>query len=83
MSDTIQTLELRQRIARVIAENVAPLLQMDGSAIEVVSVEKGVVQVRLGGVCGCCPGSVQAVLFAIEDELRRLVPEVEYLEVVI
>ena len=82
MSDTNSGLDLRQRIAKVFSENVAPLLQMDGSTIEVVSVEEGVVQVRLGGGCGCCPGSVQTILFALEDELRRQVPEVEYLELV-
>ncbi len=83
MSDTNSALDLRQRVAKVIAEHVAPLLQMDGSAIEVVSVENGVVQVRLGGVCGCCPGSVQAVILFLEDELRRHLPEIEYLEAVL
>jgi Fe-S cluster biogenesis protein NfuA len=74
--------DLRQRVARVIAEEVAPLLGMDGSGIEVAAVEQGVVQVRLHGACGCCPGSVQTVIMGIEEELRRRVPEVEYLEVV-
>jgi Fe-S cluster biogenesis protein NfuA len=83
MSDRNQALDLRQRVARVITENVAPLLQMDGSDIEVVSVENGVVQVRLGGVCACCPGSVQAVILALEDELRRHLPDIEYLEAVL
>jgi Fe-S cluster biogenesis protein NfuA len=74
--------DLKQRVARVVAEEVAPLLQMDGTDIEIVAVEDGVVQVRLHGACGCCPGSVQAVIMGIEDELRRHVPEVEYLEAV-
>jgi Fe-S cluster biogenesis protein NfuA len=74
--------DLKQRVARVVAEEVAPLLEMDGTAIEVVAVEDGVVQVRLNGTCGCCPGSVQAVIMGIEEELRRRVPEVEYLEAV-
>jgi len=73
---------LKERVARVITENVAPLLQMDGNEIEVLAVADGVVQVRLHGACGCCPGSVQAVIMGIEDELRRRVPEVEYLEAV-
>jgi Fe-S cluster biogenesis protein NfuA len=74
--------DLRQRVARVVAEELAPLLGMDGGGIEVTSVEQGVVQVRLHGACGCCPGSVQTVIMGIEEELRRRVPEVEYLEVV-
>jgi Fe-S cluster biogenesis protein NfuA len=75
--------DLRQHVARVVAEEVAPLLDMDGGGIEVVAVEQGVVQVRLHGACGCCPGSVQAVILGIEEELRRRVPEVEYLEVLL
>lgn len=72
--------DLRQRVARIVADEVAPLLQMDGNDIEIVAVENGIVQVRLLGMCGCCPGSIHAVLMGIEDELRRRMPEVEYLE---
>jgi len=72
--------DTRQRVARIVAEEVAPLLQMDGNDIEVVAVENGIVQVRLLGVCGCCPSSAHAVLMGIEDELRRRMPEIEYLE---
>jgi Fe-S cluster biogenesis protein NfuA len=74
--------ELKQRVARIVAEEVAPALQMDGTAIEVLDVTGGVVQVRLNGACGNCPGSVHAVVMGIEDELRRRVPQVEYLEAV-
>lgn len=83
MSESIENGALKQRVARIVAEEVAPLLQMDGTSIEVVAVEDGVVQVRMNGVCGCCPGSVQAVIMGIEDELRRRVPEIEYLEAVL
>jgi Fe-S cluster biogenesis protein NfuA len=74
--------ELKEQVARVIAEEVLPLLQMDGGGVEVLGVEQGVVQVRLSGTCGSCPSTVRAVLMGIEDELRRRVPEVEYLEAV-
>jgi Fe-S cluster biogenesis protein NfuA len=72
--------ELKERVARVLAEHVAPALQMDGADIEVVDVQDGVVQVRFRGVCGVCPSSVMTVLMGIEQELRQRVPEVEYLE---
>jgi Fe-S cluster biogenesis protein NfuA len=74
--------DLKERVARVLAEEVAPALQLDGTEIEVLGVENGVVQVRLGGVCSGCPGSVYAVLTSLEEELRRRLPEVEYLEAV-
>jgi Fe-S cluster biogenesis protein NfuA len=75
--------DFRQRVMRFVAEEVAPLLGMDGGDIEVVAIEDGVVQVRLRGACGCCPGSVQAVLMGIEEEMHRKIPEIEYLEVVV
>jgi lysyl-tRNA synthetase class 2 len=74
--------DLRQRLANVIADEVAPLLDMDGSGIELVSIENGIVRIRLHGPCGCCPGSVQTAIMGIEQELHRRVPEIDYLEVV-
>jgi Fe-S cluster biogenesis protein NfuA len=78
----MESSQLRERVERVLAEEVGPALQMDGTAIEVVAVADGVAQVRLHGVCSGCPGTVMTVLFGIEQELRRHVPEIDYLEAV-
>jgi Fe-S cluster biogenesis protein NfuA len=82
MSEVKAGTNLKQRIEQVVAEEIAPLLQMDGGSIEVLSVEAGVVQVRLHGTCAGCPSTIHAVIMNVEDELRRRVPEVEYLEAV-
>lgn len=73
---------LKERVARALAEVVGPALEMDGTAIEVLDVRGGVARVRLGGVCTACPSSVMTVIMGIEQELRRVVPEVAYLEAV-
>ena len=73
---------LKARVARILIEEVAPALQLDGSAIEVRDITDGVVQVCLGSMCASCPGTIMAVVMGLEEELRRRVPEVEYLEVV-
>jgi Fe-S cluster biogenesis protein NfuA len=73
---------LKERVARVVAEEVLPLLQMDGGVVEVLDVTNGVVRVRLSGTCSGCPATVQAVVLGLEEELRRRVPGVEYLEAV-
>lgn len=73
---------LRERVARVLAEEVGPAMQMDGAAIELIDVTEGVVQVRLHGGCGGCPSSIMTVIMGLEQELRRRVPEIEYLEAV-
>jgi Fe-S cluster biogenesis protein NfuA len=70
------------RVKQVLASEVAPLLEMDGTQIEVLGVEDGVVRVRLGGAAGCCPGSIHVLIRGVEDELRRRVPGVEYLEAI-
>ena len=74
--------DLNARVAKALAEEVAPALRMDGSDIELLDVSGGVARVRLRGGCAGCPGSVMAVIRGIEDELRRRVPEVEYIEAV-
>ncbi len=74
--------DLKAIVERVLAEEVAPALQMDGTAIEVVAVDGGVVQVRFTGACGACPSSVMTLVMGVEQELRRRVPDVEYLEAV-
>jgi len=75
-------MDLKARVARVLAEQVGPALAMDGAAIEVVDVSDGVAQVRLGGVCSGCPSTIMTVIMGIEEELKKHVPEVEYLEAV-
>jgi Fe-S cluster biogenesis protein NfuA len=55
---------------------------MDGTAIEVVDVQEGIVQVRLQNVCAGCPSSVMTMIMVLEEELRRRLPEIEYLEAV-
>jgi Fe-S cluster biogenesis protein NfuA len=74
--------ELKRQVQRVLAEDVLPALRMDGSGVEVIGIEGGLVQVRLTGTCTSCPSSVRAVIMGIEDELRRRVSGVEYLEAV-
>ena len=74
--------ELKERVEQVLAEEVGPALDLDGTAIEVLGVDGGVVQVRLSGVCAGCPSSVMTLLTGLEQELRQRIPEVEYLEAV-
>ncbi len=82
MADSVDDLDLKERVERVLADQVGPALQMDGAVIEVLDVVDGVARVRLGGSLSCCPSSVMSVIMGIEQELRKHVPEVAYLEAV-
>ena len=74
--------ELRSRVEEVIRTRVAPALDMDGSSIEVLEIDRGCARVRLNGVCSGCPATVMFVVRGMEEELRRHIPEIEYLEAV-
>ena len=73
---------LRDRVQRVLRAEVAPALGLDGVGIEVADVSDGIASVRLTGACAGCPASIPAMLAGLEAELRKHVPEVEFLEAV-
>lgn len=74
--------DLEHRVTRVLTEKVGPALDMDGTLLELLDVTDGVARIRLGGVCGNCPSSIMVAVMGIEEELRRHVPEVAYIEAV-
>jgi Fe-S cluster biogenesis protein NfuA len=74
--------DLKTRVVRALADEVGPALEMDGTQLEVLDVTDGVARIRLGGVCSGCPSTIMAVIHGIEAELRKRVPEVEYIEAV-
>lgn len=57
-----------------VIDKLRPFLQRDGGDVELVSVEDGIVKVRLMGACGSCPSSTITLKAGIE---RALLEEVE------
>ena len=57
-------------------------LQRDGGDIELVSVEQGVVKVRLKGACAGCPMSQMTLTNFVEQSLKKAVPEIKRVEAV-
>lgn len=55
---------------------IRPAVQMDGGDIELVSVEDGIVTIRLFGACEGCPMSPVTLRAGVEAILREDVPEV-------
>lgn len=73
---------LKVRIESILRTEAAAALSMDGIDLEVIDVIDGVARVRLGDACASCPASAMTLIMGLEQELRRHVPEVEYLEAV-
>jgi Fe-S cluster biogenesis protein NfuA len=72
--------DLRARAEQVLRAEVAPALELDGMAIEVVDVVDGVARIKLNGACAGCPATIWTIINGIEQELRQRLPEIEYLE---
>lgn len=57
-------------------------LQQDGGDIELVSIEDGIVKVRLKGACAGCPMSQMTLSNFVETELKKVVPEIRRVQAV-
>ena len=74
--------DLKSRVEQALRAEVAPALELDGTAIEVLDVIDGVARLRLNGACSGCPATIWTLINGIEQELRQRIPEIEYLEAV-
>ncbi len=61
-------------------DEIRPSLQADGGDVELVSVDGGVVKVRLQGACAGCPMSQITLKDGIERYLKSKVDGVESVE---
>jgi len=67
---------------QVVIDKIRPTLQADGGDVELVSVDNGVVKVRLQGACKGCPMSQMTLKNGIEKFVKKEVPEVDRVEAV-
>lgn len=72
---------MKEKVEELLGK-IRPNLQADGGDIELVSVEDGVVKVRLTGACGHCPMSQMTLKFGVESFLKENLPEVKSVEAV-
>jgi len=66
---------LKEQVQEVL-NTIRPRLQADGGDVELVSVDEGIVKVRLTGACGGCPFATMTLKNGIEAVLKREIPEV-------
>jgi Fe-S cluster biogenesis protein NfuA len=69
-----------EKVRKALAEEIGPALGLEGGALEVIEVERGVARLRLTGGCSACPSTIMTLIMGVEQELRQHVPEVEYVE---
>ncbi len=65
-----------EEVKGVIEKDIKPFLAMEGGSIELVSVEDGVVKVKLQGACAGCPMSQYTLVNFVEATLKEKIPAV-------
>ncbi len=70
---------MKEKVEEVL-EKIRPSLQADGGDIELVSVDDGVVTVRLMGACQGCPMSEMTLRNGVERILKEHIPEIKVVE---
>jgi len=70
---------LKEKVEKVVDEEIRPALAQDGGSIAVVDVdeESGVVKVQLLGACYGCPLSQVTLAMFVEQRIKQRVPEVK------
>ncbi|CAK7348471.1 unnamed protein product [Dovyalis caffra] len=66
-----QQFELNPQNVNLVLEEVRPYLISDGGNVDVVSVEDGVITLKLQGACGNCPSSETTMKMGIERVLKE------------
>jgi Fe-S cluster biogenesis protein NfuA/nitrite reductase/ring-hydroxylating ferredoxin subunit len=68
--------------ARVTAalDEVRPYLESHGGNVELLSLDDGVVRLRMEGSCSGCPSSTATLKLAIEDAIHKSAPDVVAIE---
>ncbi|PKA62312.1 NifU-like protein 1, chloroplastic [Apostasia shenzhenica] len=63
--------DLTAKNVDLVLEDVRPYLVADGGNVDVVSVDDGVISLRLQGACGSCPSSTTTMKMGIERVLKE------------
>lgn len=70
---------LEERVRGALDE-VRPYLESHGGDVELLSLENGVVRLRMEGSCSGCPSSTATLKLAIEDAIQKSAPDVAAIE---
>lgn len=63
-----------------VLEALRPSLLADGGNVELVSVDDGIIKVRLVGSCSSCSSSLVTLKMGIERALKKAIPLVRCVE---
>jgi len=67
---------MRDKVEEVL-DKIRPSLMADGGNVELISVNDGMVKVKLTGACSGCPMATLTLKMGIERILKQEIPEVK------
>lgn len=70
---------LKAQVEEVL-ESLRPTLIADGGNVELVSVDDGIIKLRLVGACSSCSSSLITLKMGIEKALKKAIPLVRCVE---
>jgi Fe-S cluster biogenesis protein NfuA len=68
--------ELNRNDVEAALEDIRKALRVDGGDVQLISIEDGLVKVKLEGSCAGCPFSQMTLKNFIEKELKRSNPSI-------
>lgn len=68
---------MMEQIEQVLDQRVRPYLHGHGGEVEAVSLEDGVLRVRLLGHCSGCPSATLTTEQIIQEEVCQAIPEIK------
>ena len=71
-----------EKIKKVLNEEIAPKLQVDGGDVDFVGIEGNTVKVKLKGACAGCPMSQMTISSTVEQYLKSEFSEIEEVKAV-
>lgn len=72
---SLHPISIEARVEQAL-NKVRPYLQSHGGNVELLSIQEGVVQLRLQGSCQSCPASAMTLKYAVEDAIYAAAPDV-------
>ena len=70
-------MDTKEKVMDVIEKKINPALAMDGGNVELVSVENGTVEIKMGGGCAGCPMRQFTLSTFIQTTITKEVPEIK------
>jgi Fe-S cluster biogenesis protein NfuA len=64
----------REKLLKVCADIIAPLVHADGGELFVVSIEDASISLHLAGKCAGCPGATLTTAAVIEPAIHAVAP---------